>query len=338
LVIEHPDRARLLALIGSSWRTQAVHAMVCLGLADSLSPGPASLEQLARLAGADVNALSRLLRALDFLGLVEQHAGGWTLTPMGGLLRSDSGHESLADWVRWWGGEVQWRTWGSLGDAVRQGRAMREHHAAGSRYELHATSQGAAHVFHSAMGQLSASVGPTLLQALSLIGPCTVADIGGGRGELLASVLKACAEATGVLFEQRHAFAAARKYLEREHVLDRCTLREGDFFRDVPAGADVYLLKSVLHNWDDQDVGRLLRRFRERMTGSARLAIIERALDEAAPTEADLRSDLNMLVALGGRERSLRELQDLLGRCGMHADSPIRAGQHQILICRARSD
>ena len=141
-----------------------------------------------------------------------------------------------------------------------------------------------------------------------------------------------------MLFEQRHAFAAARKYLDGEHVLNRCTLLEGDFFREIPAGADVYLLKSVLHNWDDQDVGRLLQRFRERMTGSARLAIIERALDEGAPTEADLRSDLNMLVALGGRERSLRELQDLLGRCGMHADSPIRAGEHQILICRARSD
>jgi SAM-dependent methyltransferase len=329
------DRSRLLALIGSSWRTQAIYAMVLLGIADRLCQGdPVGLQELATEVGADQGALRRLLRGLRVLGLIRESDAGFALTPMGQLLNSGDGGESLADWVRWWAGDLQWRTWGALTEAVREGRPMRERFAPASGYEVHAASAGAAHVFHSAMAQLSAAVGPAVIACLRGAAACKVIDIGGGRGELLGQVLLARPETTGVLLEQNHALPTAREHLTQVGVIARCTVAQGDFFREVPAGADIYLLKSILHNWADAQAERLLRECRRAMKADARLAVIERAIDDDSPHEADVRADLNMLVGLGGLERTVNELHALFERCGLRACSVFDAGEYRIFLCR----
>lgn len=328
------ERARLLDLIGSSWRTQAIHAMVELRLADRLASGPMTCVALAQAVAADEGALLRLLRGLCMLDLVETGGDTYRLTSMGQLLRTDREEDSLADWVRWWGG-VQWTTWGKLPDAVREGTPMRQRCTDAAGYALHATQRDVAQVFHKAMAQLSAGVAPELVAKLAALAPARIVDVGGGRAELLGQLLLACPHAQGILLEQEHALAAARDHLRRLDLLARCTLLAGDFFLDVPPAADVYLLKSVLHNWDDASAARILQTCRRAMRTDATLAVIERAFDDGAPEESTVRSDLNMLVSLGGRERSVGELDALLRRCGFAPGQPVRAGEHRLILCCA---
>ncbi|WP_427913400.1 methyltransferase [Ramlibacter sp. MMS24-I3-19] len=328
------ERMRLLELIGSSWRTQAIHAMVELRIADRLAAGSMQPPALAAAVGADAGALERLLRGLRLLGLLEACPGGVRLTCMGRMLRTDSEQESLADWVRWWAG-AQWGTWGHLPEAVREGEPMRARCSNAGGYGLHATDAAVAQLFHSAMGQLTSGIAPVLIERIGCLCSRHIVDVGGGRGELLVQVLRACPEARGILLEQEHAAAAARDHLEHWDLLRRCTVVTGDFFRDIPAGAQIYLLKSVLHNWDDVAAEHLLHACRSAMTEDAALAIIERVLDDQALDEAIVRSDLNMLVSLGGRERSVREMQQLLRRCGLSSEAPLVAGEHRLFVCRA---
>lgn len=328
------ERSRLLELIGSSWRTQAIHAMVELRVADRLAAGPMEAAALADAVGADPRALERLLNGLRILGLVEADGEGHRLTSMGRMLRADSGEGSLAHWVLWWAG-VQWGTWGRLPQAVREGAPMRERCTRAVGYALHTSDAATAELFHSAMGELTWGIAPVLIERLGSIRAARVVDVGGGRGDLLGCLLRALPESHGILLEQEHALAAARNHLGRLDLLGRCTLLAGDFFHEVPAGGQVYLLKSVLHNWDEAAAERLLSACRRAMAENSALAVIERAIDIHSPDDASVRSDLNMLVSLGARERSLRELDDLLRRCRLAPETPLPAGEHHVILCRA---
>lgn len=327
-----PERARLLQLIGGSWRTQAIHAMVELGLADRLAHGPLQLAALAESAQAHEGALQRLLRGLRILGLVEQGGEGYRLTDMGRLLRTQSQDESLAHWAKWWAG-MQWTTWGKLHEAVRENAPMRARCKGAAGYALHGLQEDTACTFHLAMAELSAGVASMVIERIAAVDPARIVDVGGGRGELLAQLLLACPRANGVLLEQEHALAGAREHLERFDLMTRCELVAGDFFERIPEAADVYLLKSVLHNWDDGAAARLLRTCRRAMPRHAVLAMIERTLDDDAPDEAAVRSDLNMLVSLGGRERSFGELDDLARGAGLMPAEPVQLGEHALMLC-----
>jgi orsellinic acid C2-O-methyltransferase len=326
------ERARLLDLIGGSWRTQALHAMVELGVADRLADGPMQLAALAEAAHAHEGALHRLLRGLGVLGVVERCDEGYRLTVMGRLLRTEPEDESLAHWVRWWAG-VQWTTWGLLHEAVRENVPTRARCQGARGYKLHEMHEGAAGTFHRAMAQLSTGVALKLVQRIAALEPTCIVDIGGGHAEVLAQLLLACPQAKGVLLEQDHALTGAREHLGRVGLLTRCELIAGNFFERVPEGADVYVLKSVLHNWDDVSAGRLLRTCRQAMAGRAILAVIERAIDEEVPDEEDVRSDLNMLVSLGGRERGPGELDALLRGAGFAPRGHVHLGAHSLILC-----
>lgn len=326
------DRARLLELIGGSWKTQAIHAMVELRLADRLAEGPMQTGALAQALQAHEGALHRLLRGLRILGLVERCDEGHRLTTMGELLRTEPHRESLAQWVRWWAG-VQWPTWGMLAEAVRENVPVRARSNGAGGYGLHAKDEDAAETFHAAMAQLSAGVSAPLVRRIAALAPRCIVDVGGGRAELLAELLVACPTANGILLEQSHALASAREHLERSGLQARSTLVAGDFFQHVPEGADLYVLKSVLHNWDEGSATRLLRTCRRAMPGHSLLAVIERVIDDNAPAESDVRSDLNMLVSLGGRERSAGEFDLLLRSAGLAPREQVRCGEHSLIMC-----
>lgn len=330
--VDAAERARLLDLIGGSWKTQAIHAMVQLGLADRLAHGPLQLAALAESAQVHPGALLRLLRGLCLVGLVERCEQGYRLTTMGRLLRAEPEGESLAHWVRWWAG-VQWPTWGLLHEAVRENTPTRARSQGLGGYALHEKHAGAAGTFHRAMAQLSAALPPMLVQRLAALAPSCIVDVGGGHGELLAQLLLACPRARGVLLEQGHALAGARDQLGRLELLARSEFIAGDFFTHVPQSGDVYVLKSVLHNWDDAPASRLLRTCRQAMARHATLAVIERVIDDEAPDEAAVRSDLNMLVSLGGRERSRGELDALLRGAGLRPREHLDFGAHALILC-----
>lgn len=313
---------RVLDLIQAGWTTQALGAMAELGLADLLAEGPVDLEQLAARAQCHAPSLQRLLAALTSLELVELlEDRRFALTPAGALLRGDR-PDSLADWARASASEG-WRNWGRLADSVRSGRSARE--LAGGRSDFSHLDERLAHRFHRAMTNLTAPVAAAVAERVDFSGVERVVDVGGSHGQLIATLLAAYPAMRGVLFDLEHAVSAPSPDLERLGVAERCERVAGSFFDAVPAGADAYLLKSVLHNWDDTRCATLLERCAQAMRaqprGSARLLVIERIApahyESSRRDRAIARSDLNMLVALSGRERTKSEFRALLGAAGL---------------------
>lgn len=314
------DAADLLAMINGAWVTQVIRAACELDLPDRLSQQVADTTSLAMASGSNVNALRRLLLAMASLQLCEPVSNDcWRLSPRGQLLCRDA-PQSLHHWARHAGGGL-WQRLGELPEAVRCGASWSERHHGVGGYERLATDAPAGRVFHRAMVELTRQVAPAIVSQLELSSVRCIVDVGGGRGELLGAVLQRAPAARGVLCDQTAALEGAAALLDRCGVAARCRIEAGNFFVGVPAGADLYLLKSVLHNWDDESCRRILARCVDAMPTRARLMVIERVRPEGAghgPRDREVaRTDLNMLVSLSGRERSRGEYARLLADVGL---------------------
>ncbi|MBL8474306.1 MAG: hypothetical protein JNM98_21140 [Rhodocyclaceae bacterium] len=314
------DPARLIDLIGACWTTQVLHVAAALGLADLLAQQPATADDLATRTHTDAGALQRLLRALASLGLcVEREDGRYALAPAGQPLRSDAPY-SLRALAIWWG-RYCWSEMQGLHACVQSGSSARSRGAGEDGYAHLARDADAAAVFHRAMRERTRLIAGRLAALLDLSQSTCVLDVGGGEGELIAALLSANPKLRGVLLDLPHAFDGARKVLAASGVEQRCALLAGDFFDTLPPGADLLVLKSVLHNWDDGRAARILANCRTAMAASATLVVVERILpprmDNSAACRAAMRADLNMLVGPGGRERQLSEFNTLLSAAGL---------------------
>ena len=295
--------------------TQMIHVAAKLGLADLLAAGPRPVAELAAAAGAEPQALHRLLRALASLGIfAEDAAGDVMLTPQAELLRSDV-QGSLRDIALLYGEDWLWQAYGNMTHSVRTGApAFAKTHGQPFYGYLHAHPRAAAR-FNAAMTSFSSHETAAILEAYDFSAARSVVDIGGGHGALLAALLRAHPRMTGILFDLPSVLAGAEPVLGE--MAERARTVAGDFFDEAPAGADLYVMKSVLHNWDDTDALRILATCRTAMKPEARLLAIERVVPQGnAPAEAKL-FDINMLVVAGGRERTEPEYRRLFEHAGL---------------------
>jgi len=331
----HPDVGgsqpahALLDLIHASWAAQAVHVAAELRLVDLLHRGPRTACNLSHATGADEAALARLLRALCTLGLLAQHDdGSFSATPAGAPLAEDHPH-TIRSWALWWGGSM-WATWGLLGHSIRTGESARTTELGTRGFEHLDDDPAQAAVFHRALVELTRLATPGILRAFDFSGIRTVVDVGGGYGELLRAILAAHPACRGILLDRPHAIEGARNHLTAAGLADRCTFVDGDFFKTVPEGGDVYLLKTVLHDWDDAHAARILSACRRAMAPRSRLLIIERLMPDRLGNEAAhralARSDLSMLIAHGAPERTREEFDRLLRAAHLELMSAIPAG------------
>lgn len=309
-----PEAARLLDIVSGSWKTQAVYVAARLGIADRLHDSPRSAAELASEIGAHVPSLERLLRALVSVAIVRPRADDtFELTPTGSLLREEA-PDSLRAWVLHWGGTC-WPLWGQLLHSVMTGDAGR----AGA-FDRLASDPEAARIFHQAMSQLTRLLVGEFVAAVDWTGTRKIVDVGGGSGELLVAALGACPGAVGILFDEPHAIELGRLSVRAAGLEHRCEFVAGDFFERVPEGADTYLLKSVLHDWNDERAGAILVRCRRAVGPASRLLVVERMVPDApggSRDEQDLACmDLHMLLRHGGRERTEAELRALLSGAG----------------------
>ena len=312
--------ARVLALINANWTTQAISAAVQLGLPEGLSDGPLSVLALAERTSCHAPSLLRLLRALASVGIVVQAEDGrFALTEMGTLLSTEA-RGSLAAWAEFCGTH-SWTAWGQLSDCVRSGQSVRKRAGHAEAFQHLEEDPEAASLFNRAMVSLTGSIAATVVDAVDFAGVQRLVDVGGGVGELLAAVLRAHPLMRGVLFDMAHATQAAGVRLREAGVAERCEVVTGSFFDAVPAGADAYLLKSILHDWDDEHCSLVLAQCARAMQTHARLLIVERMLPEhvsvSAHDQAIARSDLNMLVGPGGCERTHEQYCSLLKASGL---------------------
>lgn len=317
----HAEAAATLRGIANGLRaSQALFVAAQLKIADHLSEKPLNNYELAAITGTDSAALGRVMRALCALGIFsELDSGHFSLNPVAQLLRSDVSGSYRAG-VLFLAGAVRWRCWSGLLETVKTGVKASEQVLGMPLFDFYAAHPEESKVHDDAMRAFSASHAPALLDAIDLRQAGVVVDVGGGTGELLAAILAAHPGLRGVLFDLPNVVAQAAPVLSKSKVADRCAVEGGSFFEHVPSHGDTYLLKQIVHDWDDARASSILRCCRRCMPQDAKLLIIERRVPEPSePTEPaeTFFADLEMLVMTsGGRERTEAEFRKLLADAG----------------------
>jgi hypothetical protein len=327
-VTEETPASTLSRLLMGAQVSQAINVAAAIGIADLLSDGPRTSEELAARTDAHADSLYRLLRALASVGVFrEDEHQRFALTPVGELLRSDV-PVSLHGWAAFVGRPYIRAAWSELEHSVRTGEnAFRRVHGT-DVWSYRAEHPRESDIFDRAMESLTGASNRSLLDAYDFGGFETLVDVGGGNGALLAALLGEYPAMRGILFDQRHVVANAGSTLAAAGVADRCTVVPGSFFEEVPAGGDAYVLKSILHDWEDREAAAILRVCRSGMTEAAVLLLVERVVGGPNEDPRTAFSDLNMLVAPGGRERTSDEWRALLdvARFGLVRTTPTASG------------
>lgn len=330
------DDDRAFELV-NGFRASALVQLACeLGLPDRLAEGARGAADLAAAAGVLEDPLRRVLRALASMGIVEESSPGtYALTALGSRFLDRPGSYRAAALSLPQESSDAFR---EVHHSLETGRPGHEKAFGTSRWERLSGEPGAADAFQRFMVATSEQVAPALLAGHDFSAAKQVVDVGGGHGGLIAAVLAAHPQSQGVVLDLPPALAGAEEHLERKGVADRCTLVRGDFFESVPAGADAYLLKFILHDWYEDDCVRILRSCRAAMHPGSELLVVDRILPEVA-TPADLRSfmaDIQMLVVIGGRERTLSEFEALFSAAGLALASTVELGAGiSLLVARA---
>jgi hypothetical protein len=311
-----PPTRMLVTLLAAPRFAQAISVAARLGLADLLEAGPRAPADLAASTGANADALRRMLRALAGAGIFEEDASGrFRLTPLAGPLRSQA-QDSIRAYAVMAGERWVWQSLGALEHTVRTGQPAFEHVFGMPLFDYYATHPDAARVSVEGLRSVGRGEDVAVASAYDFSQTKTVVDVGGGQGGLLAAILGANPQAAGMVFDLPHVMEAARRQLEQAGVAARVRLQTGDFFQSVPAGGDVYLLRKVLHDWDDEEALAILKVCRAAVAAHARLLVVEAVITAGnAPSHAR-ELDLLMLVYTGGRERTEHEYRELLVAAG----------------------
>ncbi|MFE4875122.1 methyltransferase, partial [Streptomyces sp. NPDC056682] len=291
---------------------------------------PRRADDVAADAQADPRSMTRLLRALAGLGLLDEHAPGlFSVTPAGTLL-DPRGPGSLTSFVRVFTDPVAIRAWEHLDTSIRSGDVAFDAVFGTDFFSHLAQHPDLSTAFNAAMSQASAVTATALPHAFDFGRFTSVTDVGGGNATLLSAVLEAHPHLTGVVLDTTQGLAEAPKTLRRHRLTERCTLSAGDFFGSVPKGSDLFLIKSVLHDWTDDQVVTILSHCREVLPPEGRVLIVEPVLPEtvglpgaahASDNGVTYLSDLNMLVNVGGRERTRKDFEDVCRRADLTVTS-----------------
>jgi len=315
---EAPDlKNQMNQLIRGYWTTQAIYVAAELRIADLLANGPRHPEDLAKEAGVKGHMLYRVLRALASSGIfAETSDGRFELTPLAETLRSEGGQRAYAMLH----GVELYQSWGRLLDAVRTGDAGFVTAFGMPAFEYFGKFPERGVVFDKAMtGHHGAEADP-MLDAFDFSGFEELVDVGGGNGSLLAAILKRHAGMHGVLFD-------LPAVVERASVGDRCRRVGGSFLESVPAGADAYLLRHVVHDWGDEDAALILRHCRSAMKPGGKVLVVEIVVPDGNDPSFAKWMDL-MMVTYGGKERSEKQYRELFRQAGLELTRivPTRAG------------
>jgi ubiquinone/menaquinone biosynthesis C-methylase UbiE len=314
---ELPPQAALMQMMLGSLVSQAVSVAAKLGVADLVASAPKTAEELAAETGAHAPSLYRLLRALACVGVFRERADGrFEQTPVSETLRSDA-VGSTRDMAIFWGEEWHWRVWGYTYESVLTGEPVWERANGAPVFEHLAQNPEAARVFDRAMTSLSKSAAAAVLEAYDFSGIERIVDVAGGEGGVLTSILAAYPRLKGVLFDLGHVVENARRRVESLGLAGRCELVAGDFFESVPAGADAYVMKHIIHDWDDERATVILRNVARAMRDGGRVLLVENVITEGPESNFGKILDLEMLTSPGGKERTTEEYRALFEAAGL---------------------
>lgn len=313
--------------------TQIVYAAVHLKIPDLLAEGRTSVDDLCTATGIERGRLRRLLRGLTGLGVLREAAGGiYANTEVGELFR-DGVPGSRRALVRMLVPE-SYRNWDHFMDTLRTGVTGQALAHGATLWELIARDPDFRARFNEAMVSNTEGVAQFVARSGDFAHASLAVDVGGGTGSLIAGVLREHPGLRGIVYDLPAGLAQTAEYLASQQVADRCAIVEGDFFRSVPPG-DVFLLKDILHDWDDLHAATILGVCRRAMKPAARVMVVERVMpshvsDDPAHLNATI-TDLQMMSQLGGQERTMEEYGALFESAGLKLDRFTPGGIYQLV-------
>jgi hypothetical protein len=311
-----PPHAQVIQMATAHVVSRALYAVAELGVADHLSDGPRSSGEIAEATGTHAPSLYRLLRLLAGLGFfVEDAEGRFSLAPLGAALQSGApGHARSA--VRTMAGPMMWNAVGELLHSVKTGETGMEKAFGQPVFDYLGAAPEQATLFNETMIGFHGAEPPAVAAAYDFSGIGTLVDVGGGTGNLLATILLANPELRGVLYDRPYVAAEARLEVERRGLSDRCEVVEGNFFESVPAGGDAYMLSHIIHDWDEQQCLTILENCRRVVPAGGRLLLVEQVVPPGNDLHPSKFLDLVMLTITGGRERTEEEYAALFAKAG----------------------
>jgi SAM-dependent methyltransferase len=323
--------ASVIELVVSSWKIHATAAIARLGIPDHLASGPLTAAELAAAVCADAGAIARLARAGASLGLLQERSPGrYPLTAMGECLMTSPG--SLRNFAITHADPGQMRPLEHFSEAITTGRPAAQAALGQDLWDYYRDHPDEGDRFADAMSGLSALLAPLVTAALDVAPYERIIDVGGGHGTLLRALVAAAPDATGVLFDLPEVVAGGRDTVAGS----RIQTAAGNFFDGVPAGGDLYVLQHVLHDWDDSSATQILRNCHHAGLAAHTLAVIELLLPEQPGYWLPFLLDLQLLVEVGGRERTAPQFRTLLSGAGYQLEKIISLpGGQNILLARA---
>jgi hypothetical protein len=293
---------------------RAVYAATKLGIPDLLQDRQLGSEELAQATGTPPGVLYRLLRALSSAGVMAEFPERrFALTPVGHVLRSDV-PGSMRALVLFCGAPFYLHAWQEILYSIQTGKPAWDKVHGMAVFDYYRQHPEDARIFDEAMTSLSWAEAHAVVRAYDFARFRTLVDVGGGHGTLLMTILHAHPQLHGILFDQPQVVEGARSRMTSEGLTSRCDIVAGDFFQAVPQGGDAYMLKSIIHDWDDEHSVALLTNCRQAMTAEGRLLVIETVVPPPGEAHYAKYQDLEMLVMLGSQERTVEEYAALFSR------------------------
>jgi hypothetical protein len=314
--VEQPAQVAMLQLISGFWISRAVFVIAKLGIPDLLAGGAKTAEELAQLTEVHAPSLFRILRALVSVGVLTGDADNrFALTSLSETLVTNAPGS-----LRWFAvselGQEHYPAWGNLMHSVKTGEIAFDDFFGMDIWAYFQRNPEDAAVFNDSMSGMTAAVNESLTTLYDFSKFKTVVDVGGGHGALITRILKSNPDAKGVLYDAPQVVSGAEDRLNAAGLSDRCEAIGGDFFKSVPAGGDVYVMKWIIHDWDDDKAIRILKNCRTQMNPESRLIIVDCVVPESTEPHFAKFIDLNMLVMTGGKERTQNEFAKLFEAAG----------------------
>ena len=303
-----------------------------LGIADLLAEGPQTSDWLAQATSTHPPSLYRVLRLLSSFGVFSEiDPGRFAQTASSDLLRAGT-LDSLRSWVQMTGLLVWPQTFAAALHSVKTGQPALKHVVGTEFFEYLETHPREGTVFSAAMSDFGRGVSQAVVQAYDFSNVGTIVDVGGGHGTLLSAILRGNAHLKGILFDLPHVADGARGLMASAGIADRCEIQGGDFFAEVPAGGDVYILSWIIHDWDRGRAVSILKRCRQAMPTTGRLLLVEAVIPPGNEPHAGKIMDFVMLTALGGQERTKEQYEDLLQEAGFRLSAVVQTASPMSVI------
>lgn len=311
-----PPDAYIVQLSFGALITQALAVSAKLGIADLLAEHPLTVKELAQKTETHERSLYRVLRSLAGVGVfVETEPSVFANSIYSETLRSDAPN-SVKNGLIFMGADWHWSVWGDMLYSVKTGKTSWGHTHGYEVFDYFTANPGPAEIFNNAMTDISMGTAPAVVEALDLTHVKSIADIAGGHGFLLAQILKANPNISGILFDMPSVIEGAGSLLEKEGVADRVEKVKGNFFESVPAGSDAYIMKHIIHDWDDERSIKILKNIHSAINEDGKVLIVEIVVPMDNEPHLSKIMDLEMLVSPGGVERTEKEYKELLAAAG----------------------